>query len=805
MRQIFRRVRMAGWVVVFTIIFGLLYFNLVGLPGFIKKPLQEKLRARGVELEFKNLRLSWYRGLIAYDVSFGGTNDATAPQLTARRVQMGLIGSRLWHLDFQIGSLLLRDGRFVWPLEGTNRPALEKINGDLRFLPGDEWQLENLEAQLRDIKVRVTGSITNASALRDWQAAKRRTPSETSPEERQARMQRFADKIAALHFENPPVVRIDFSGDALARKPFRLGLRSKLDGGALIAQALLNPATGMLRFAVYSDFDVQEIRPLLTPKTDAWLGRFAWEKPPQLRFLGAVSLPTWTNTSPDWAGQVLPTLKLDGELQVGRVSFRGVPAMAARSRVLYMDQTWRLPNLHIIRPEGEMQVVHWTHDPTRDYYWRLQGDFDLKAVRALLTPAEQRGLDLVEFTTPPHLDLEMWSRWHERERTGVKGRVAVSNVTFRGVSMSSVETGVEYTNLWLHLSEPRVTRGVAETGTLSSLDVDFRKRMVHLTNGVSTLDPAAIAHAIGPKTAEAMQPYQFLTPPHARVEGSVSTTNSRIADMRFELEGGPFHWWKFNAPHIAGNIIWSNNLLSLTNVTGDFYGGSLTGNAGFDFGPALGDEFHFDIHTTNTSLALLMPDLGSRTNKLEGDLNLRLVVAQANTKDFHSWQGYGNLVLQRGQLWEIPVFGIFAPVLDTVYPNLGSGRASDGSASFTITNSVIYTDNLELRSPSMRMQYRGSVDFDGNLNARAESELLRNTVLIGPLISTVFSPVSKLLEYQVTGSLKKPVAEPVHIPKMFLMPLHPFQTLKSIFTEEEKDKAPPEFKELSPSNPSSDK
>ncbi|MCX6896476.1 MAG: hypothetical protein NTZ16_13455, partial [Verrucomicrobia bacterium] len=125
----------------------------------------------------------------------------------------------------------------------------------------------------------------------------------------------------------------------------------------------------------------------------------------------------------------------------------------------------------------------------------------------------------------------------------------------------------------------------------------------------------------------------------------------------------------------------------------------------------------------------------------------------------------------------------FTPVLNTFWPNLGSGRASDGGDTFTITNSVVRSDNLELRSPMMRMQYRGAVDFVGNLDARVEAEPLRNTWVIGPVVSTMLRPISKALEFKVTGNLDQPKAEPVYIPKFFLIPFTPFQSLRELFTD----------------------
>jgi hypothetical protein len=45
--------------------------------------------------------------------------------------------------------------------------------------------------------------------------------------------------------------------------------------------------------------------------------------------------------------------------------------------------------------------------------------------------------------------------------------------------------------------------------------------------------------------------------------------------------------------------------------------------------------------------------------------------------------------------------------------------------------------------------------------------------------------VSKLLEYKVTGSVDQPKTEPQHLlPRIALMPLHPWRTLKLLLPED---------------------
>ena len=82
-----------------------------------------------------------------------------------------------------------------------------------------------------------------------------------------------------------------------------------------------------------------------------------------------------------------------------------------------------------------------------------------------------------------------------------------------------------------------------------------------------------------------------------------------------------------------------------------------------------------------------------------------------------------------------------------------------------------------------RLQYNGKVDMKGNVRANVIAQVLREVPGIGPTVSWILSPFSKLFEYRVSGTLKNPKAEPVYVPaKLLMMPLHPIQTLDELFS-----------------------
>jgi len=254
-------------------------------------------------------------------------------------------------------------------------------------------------------------------------------------------------------------------------------------------------------------------------------------------------------------------------------------------------------------------------------------------------------------------------------------------------------------------------------------------------------------------------------------------------DLRFDVIQAPaFEWLKLKTTNIVGTIHWQNQSLILTNVMAAFYGGNGNGFANFDFrAPHEGADYQFFANVTNVNFHALMADLSSPTNRLEGTLAGRLVVTNADSRNWQTWEGFGRANLHDGLLWEIPIFGIISPVLNTVAPGLGNGRATDATARFVITNGVIFTDSLDIRSTMMRLEYKGTVDFKQDVHARVTAQLLRDTWVVGPVVSTVLWPVSKLFEYQVTGTLKAPKSEPVYVPKLLLLPLHPIRTLEELF------------------------
>jgi AsmA-like C-terminal region len=570
---------------------------------------------------------------------------------------------------------------------------------------------------------------------------------------------------------------VSCAGDWRAPRLTATRIQSTLYGGKLDGEAKLDVATRELKFSSKTDFDALKISPLLDEKAREWLTQFTWQKPPVVQGEGELVLPAWTNLSgADWEAEVRPTLHLLGRFRISEGTFRSVPFSSAESHFDYSDECWILPDVMAVRPEGRLFLFHKSSDLTRDFYFRFGSTINVRVLRPLLDPAAQREFDLLAFTKTPVMEGEVWGRWREPERTGLKARVALTNFSVRGESASDFQTVLLFTNRVLKLVEPRLHRGAQEISA-SSLFIDFDGNKIYLNNGVSTAEPMVVARAIGPQVARVLVPYRFAQPPTVRAEGIIPLRSVKDADLHFDVDGGPFEWWKFNVSHISGRVDWTGDQLALRDVQAQFYQGNASGNAGFDFRPRTGANFNFNVVASDANMHLLMNDLTGKSNKLEGLLTMRLSVTDANTEDWQTWQGKGRVNLRDGLIWEIPIFGIFSPVLDGIAPGLGSSRASEASATFDIINGVVQSDDLEIRTSgasAMRLQYWGTVNLKGDVNGRVQAELFRDTWVIGPVLSFVLWPVSKVFEYRVNGTLEQPRSEPVFIvPRILMMPFRP--------------------------------
>ena len=436
-------------------------------------------------------------------------------------------------------------------------------------------------------------------------------------------------------------------------------LRGDLFGHQLEATAEVNVATREATSRAGFDFDIHRIESLLTPDAQRWLSQFSWAEPPKVTAEARAVLPAWTNASPDWRTEVLPTLQLHGALKASEAAFRGVTISSGQSHFSFSNSVWNLPDFVATRPEGRVELAYTSDIRDHDYHIQLRGQIDPLALKPLFDEKAMMGFDFFQFHEPPLIEGAVWGQWRQTDKFGAVARVSATNFIFREVPIGELTASVQFTNGFLSATNVMVSGG-GPLVSVSGAGYDLATQTVYLTNALSTMDPKLITHAIGPRTESLLSPYTFVTPPTARVKGWVEVRQGKNSDLRFELSGGPFHFWKFTVPQVSGTVLWVDETVTITNLLADFYRGKLAAGLYFDCTVPRQSDFNLRAHVADTDLHQLMKDLSSPTNRLEGILSGDLTVTKANTADWGSWNGFGNAKLRDGFLWDMPMFGMFS-------------------------------------------------------------------------------------------------------------------------------------------------
>ena len=64
-----------------------------------------------------------------------------------------------------------------------------------------------------------------------------------------------------------------------------------------------------------------------------------------------------------------------------------------------------------------------------------------------------------------------------------------------------------------------------------------------------------------------------------RVNGRLPTVDVADANVRFEVLGEAFSYWKLQLPRVSGDVVWRGESLSITNVQASFTAANWPGKA----------------------------------------------------------------------------------------------------------------------------------------------------------------------------------------------------------------------------------
>lgn len=780
------------------------YLHLVGFPAYFTDLFLDRMAERGYFLQVERLALEIDRGLVARNVRLFATAEAPEPFMKAEALTMAANPLPLLRraqvtpvLSIVNGSLLAHLGRGRFGIrEGSRAIAVDRIH--LRFsATEEEILLREFSADFLNIHFQGRGAVFPASEG-------------TAPP---ARLAGNPLSAAIQTIENAPdwVLQLveQANGVAFNASPtadFTFALYLAHPQANTASFRLDNPSGGTMRGVAFdrSSLDValkdQQIHlpDLQIHKGDGILSLSGWynssNQTVSAHLLNTLPPDTFLDLLSDDAKKKASAIIADYrfplrlEMQVGPTPLADA-AKHFSGRLSFSKASVRdmpIENLDAVfsRENSEIKVgpasIQLDTGPNAsrlniaDGYFNLaqsnfqahiEGTIDPHRVRPVLTPNMQNIVDWFGIREPLKGDVVIGGLVGD-PAIYCFGPVQATNFTINGIAVQSLRGHLNITNEVMHITDATLSRpeGVAR----GDVHMAFSNQTLRL-NVDSALDPRATAQMIGPAVAQFMKPFRLNGPTRLQIEGLLDYCNFSLNQLQAHVEAQRFGYDRWEADAATFDLSILGRRLRFTNAVATAYGGQFAGTG--NLYPVATDanwRYEVDFAATNASLvSLLDATFQKPTKDLRGTLDATGRVGGYIGKGTGpATTGAGHITVRGGLLFQTKLFSGLSSILAKIIPDFTLFAQTDASGDYTIRNSHLHSRDIQLQGSVFSVKASGSYSFAGELDYRVEIQLLRGGA-VAAIVRLATRPVTRLLEFRLTGTFEDPRWRPVNPVEFF--------------------------------------
>ncbi len=417
---------------------------------------------------------------------------------------------------------------------------------------------------------------------------------------------------------------------------------------------------------------------------------------------------------------------------------------------------------------------------TGNYSGRISCGFN---PHALSSPLEARGshgakvINDFEFTRdPPRFDGEFTGVVGPDWRLSLNGKAHAGEFSYRGAFMDRVDTDLALdlsaAGRTLRLSRLKVKMG--DRAAEAELNFDFLAETVAF-KGVSEADPSEVARMIGPFMTSLVG--RFRIEDYMKVEafGIAGYRDQGKNDISISVEGRQFGWHRFLCDDGSLRVLVSGDAVNVSEIRGSAYGGTFEADVAIslaqDSSSNMGYKLNASVDAMDFGLAM-RAIAGGGANVYKGECSASVELeGRAGEGQGKTVVGKGTINVSEGHIFQIPLFGELSSFIIEYVPGLSLLlRQTDAKASVVIRNGFVSSDRILVEGDVFSLEGSGSCSLAGALDFDARFVLFRQHTFVGGLMRYVMLPVSKMLEFRLSGTFKDPRWRPVFLPKeLFFM------------------------------------
>ncbi|MGI9088677.1 MAG: AsmA-like C-terminal region-containing protein [Chthoniobacterales bacterium] len=726
----------------------------------------EELRKRGIDASVRKLTLDPFRGLVAQDVRIFDYKRSDKPLAVISEVALDINYAALLHHQPFLNAVDVRGADLTLP-NPTSDPNLPKAQ--LKqfhahvYFPPEQIFISQADGIFCGVRISATGQLIKRV---DYKPS--RVVSDEEWRERMELIQRVATELGRFNFAGgPPSLQVKFTGDLAEMENAHAeatltGERIQRDGyeikafsaegawservlsltklewtdsaGLFSSHATWNASTNATEFQASSAINLKQF-------LDAFgLGKFAAElnfsTAPALELSGSGKLGTN-------AFQVHAL----GHFAAENLTYKSVPLLSVAAEFSWDGARTMLREVRVRHESGELSADFL--DAPGDFRLNLESSLNPTAFRALAPADLQQFLSEWEWSRSPTIRLTIRGTSRAPESWKGEGSVALARTRFRGVWMNSATAHLQFADGAISFTDLRIMRNEG-VGT-GAFTYDPIHHEVHVDNVKTTLRPADAIYWIEPDLFKVVAPYKFHAAPSLTANGLVQYRGGKNTHLVITIDapGGMDYFFlgkTLSFEHARGNLLITDDRVQLSDIEGTLFGGNVRGHA--DISTAKGDS-HYTASVEADGVDFpRLTDLYFKYETARGLLAGNYDFAGVGD-DARTMRGSGRIKVSNGDVFAIPVFGPLSELIAAIIPGAGYSVAKQGTASFTIRDGVIHTDDFKVSGKLFGLVGRGDIYF---LENRLDFDIRINAAGPGVLLT----PVYKLFEYRGEGSLSKP-------------------------------------------------
>lgn len=766
---------------------GLFFLLLVGVPVLfvvtstyglgdaVRKKAEELLGGKFYRVGIGRVLFNPTRGFILDGLQIHDLTPSQRLIVSANRIAVSVNMESLLKRQPQLERIFLRDTTLDIPLGPAEEPRLrlDHVHG-LIICPPSQFRVSDATFEIAGVRVHVSGTFLNPKIF---------SPKPVSPEgpgKTAQTIDSIQRELRRVHWsDGMPEFIIDAGGDLSDSETLRVD-RAEFRGGAgnwkgvafrriqldahyqdrkiSLDRLLADDGGGIFQAVGSADFLAKKanvefagtikgstLSALLLPPEKA----SEWKSQDPLRLDGNFSA-AWLNGKPSVGGMA--------RFATGSFGYHGIIVNSLSAGVALNEGKLLIRDLHVSGEAGTMDADLLC----------APGDNRLR-FKAALFPAKlaslsggktREALEAMDFKDPLQISFDGRAGAIDPGQLSGKGTLELGKAAMRGAWIDSLGSKFEVTGGAVTFRDILVKMG-SGTGR-GEFVYDYTHWEGRFPKVHSTLDPVRMMTWIDPRIAQSLKDYRFVDPPTIQLTGKVGLRDPEKNDLCIQLEApaGLGYTLIHKDLHFGatrGTVLLKGQKLLIDLPESHLFGGDVALKGDVSVLP--GDpRYGISVNLEDVdfkALTKLYFDYNESSGKLSGNYAFRAVGGND-----YAMSGKGNLLIKDGNVLAMPILGPLSLLLNEIIPGFGYQSAKKATADFTVDNGVISTRDLLIQGTGFNMIGHGTIHY---LEDSMDMSIRLNAQGI-PGLATFL--ISKIFEYESTGSAKHPKWRPKLLPKV---------------------------------------